>query len=237
MRDAFRRSFDRALVLAALVHEDVPRKGTVVPYIIHPVHVAALLLRHGYDEPLPTAAVLHDVLEDIDYADGPLQLAIRSAFPKAGLPDRIVAAEAYRRAFEAFVDAEFDADVMTLVHAMTEPKNDGGPTRSWRERKQHVLDHLRDAPETLVALKSADALHNVQSILEDIEHHGADVLNRFKAAPADTHWYYGSIAEVAAARLHGAPIADELRRAAAELGRFVAALPRTVTRVQRRSDG
>jgi (p)ppGpp synthase/HD superfamily hydrolase len=227
MADAYRRSFDRALVLAALVHEGVPRKGTVVPYIIHPVHVAALLLRHGYGEPLPTAAILHDVLEDIDYTDGRLQLAIQSAFPKAGLPDRIVGPGEYRTAFEGFVTAEFDGDVMALVHAMTEPKNDGGPRRPWRERKQHVLDHLREAPEPLVALKSADALHNVRSILEDIEHHGADVLNRFRAAPPATHWYYDAIARIASARLKGAAIADELTRAADELGRFVSQLPRS----------
>jgi (p)ppGpp synthase/HD superfamily hydrolase len=213
-------------VLAGLVHEDMPRKGTVVPYIIHPFHVAALLLRHGYGEPLPTAAILHDVLEDIDYADGRLQLAIRSAFPKAGLPDCIIGPNEYRSAFEAFVSSEFDDDVMTLVRGMTEPKNDGGPRRPWRERKQHVIDHLRVAPEPLVALKSADALHNVRSILEDVEHHGADVLNRFRADPPDTHWYYATIADIARERLHGAAIADELTRAAADLGRFVAGLPR-----------
>ncbi len=225
MPDAFSRGFDRALVLAALVHAGVARKGTVVPYIIHPVHVAALLLRYGYGEPLPTAAVLHDVLEDIDYSDGVLQLAIRSAFPNGGLPDRILASDAYRRAFDGFVTAEFDRDVMSLVQGMTEPKNDGGPPRPWRERKQHTLDHLRDAEPALVALKTADALHNVRSILEDIEHHGADVLNRFKAAPADTHWYYAAIADIAVARLDGAPITAELSRAAEELGRLVAALP------------
>jgi hypothetical protein len=76
-----------------------------------------------------------------------------------------------------------------------------------------------------VALKSADALHNVRSILEDIEHHGADVLNRFRAAPPDTHWYYEAIARIASARLQGAAIAEELTRAADELGRFVSRLP------------
>ena len=84
----------------------------------------------------------------------------------------------------------------------------------------------RVAPEPLVALKSADALHNVRSILEDVEHHGADVLNRFRADPPDTHWYYATIADIARERLHGAAIADELTRAAADLGRFVAGLPR-----------
>lgn len=35
-----------------------------MPYIEHPVAVAALLDRHGYDEPVLAAALLHDVVED-----------------------------------------------------------------------------------------------------------------------------------------------------------------------------
>lgn len=224
MTDAYSRSFDRALVLASLVHDGAPRKGTIVPYIIHPVHVAVLLLRHGYGEPLVTAAVLHDVLEDVDYADGRLQLAIRSAFPRAGLPDGILGPDAYRPAFDAFVAAEFEAPVLQLVRLMTEPKNDGGSTRPWRERKQHVVDRLGDAPDALVILKAADALHNVRSILEDIGHHGADVLNRFKAEPPDVLWYYRSVADGVGARLGAAAIAAELTRAVDELAGFVATL-------------
>jgi myo-inositol-1(or 4)-monophosphatase len=225
MTDAYSRRFDRALVLAALVHEGVPRKGTVVPYFIHPVHVAALLVRHGYDDTIATAAVLHDVLEDIDYGDGPLQLSVRSAFPRAGLPERILAPDAYRPLFERFVAEEFGEGVTALVRAVTEEKNDGGPIRPWRDRKRHTVDHLRTAPEAVVVLKAGDALHNVRSILEDVEHHGADVLNRFKAPPSDTLWYYRSIAETVSTRLGAAPLAAELLRATEELGRFVATLP------------
>jgi hypothetical protein len=107
---------------------------------------------------------------------------------------------------------------------MTEPKNDGGPTRPWRERKRHVVDRLGDAPEALVILKSADALHNVRSILEDVEHHGAAVLNRFRAAPDDVLWYYRSVAGSVEARLGAAGIAAELSRAVDELAGFVATM-------------
>jgi len=40
--------------------------------------------------------------------------------------------------------------------------------------------------------------------------HGADVLNRFKAAPADTHWYYAAIADIAVARLDGVEVAHPI---------------------------
>jgi hypothetical protein len=224
MPDAYSRPFDRALVLAALVHHDARRKGTIVPYVIHPVHVAVLLLRHGYGEPIVTAAILHDVVEDIDYADGALQLAVRAAFPRAGLPEGIQGADAYRTSFGAFFAQEFAEDVRVLVAQMTEPKNDGGPDRPWRERKQHTVDQLATGSDAFVVLKAADAVHNVRSILEDVEHHGAGVLNRFKAPPPDVAWYYRAVSERVTARLGPAAIAAELARGADDLTRFVSAI-------------
>lgn len=47
---AFSRRFDQALMLAAVVHGGVRRKGTVIPYLAHPVHVARLLEKHGFPE-------------------------------------------------------------------------------------------------------------------------------------------------------------------------------------------
>jgi myo-inositol-1(or 4)-monophosphatase len=225
MPEAYSRSFDRALVVAAIVHHDARRKGTIVPYVIHPFHVAVLLLRHGYGEPILTAALLHDVLEDVDYANAALQLAIRAAFPRAGLPDGIQAPDTYRGTFDRFLSQEFDEDVLDLVRQMTEPKNDGGPERPWRERKQHAVDHLATGSDDYVVLKAGDAVHNVRSILEDVGYHGAAVLARFKAPPADVVWYYRTVAERVFARLGPAPIAHELARGVEDLSQFVESLP------------
>jgi (p)ppGpp synthase/HD superfamily hydrolase len=60
---AYSRLVQQALVFAARKHT-TPRKGTDVPYITHPAHVALLLARHGFDEKVLAAAILHDVLED-----------------------------------------------------------------------------------------------------------------------------------------------------------------------------
>jgi (p)ppGpp synthase/HD superfamily hydrolase len=61
---AFSDALDRALILAARAHRDQVRKGSDVPYVQHPVHVAILLLKHGFDDAVVTAGVLHDVVED-----------------------------------------------------------------------------------------------------------------------------------------------------------------------------
>jgi len=60
----FSPTIDRALSLSATAHRHQERKGSQVPYIIHPVHVAILLLRHDFPEEVIVAAILHDVVED-----------------------------------------------------------------------------------------------------------------------------------------------------------------------------
>jgi (p)ppGpp synthase/HD superfamily hydrolase len=56
--------YEAALALAARAHHDQMRKVGDVPYIVHPVHVSVILLRHGFPEEVAIAGLLHDVVED-----------------------------------------------------------------------------------------------------------------------------------------------------------------------------
>jgi (p)ppGpp synthase/HD superfamily hydrolase len=58
----------RALDQAAVWHRSQNRKypGIEVPYVSHLAGVAAILSRHGFAEPVVTAGVLHDAIEDCD---------------------------------------------------------------------------------------------------------------------------------------------------------------------------
>lgn len=62
----YSQRYDAALALAARAHRSQLRKGTDLPYIAHPVHVAVILERHGFGEDLAIAGLLHDVVEDTD---------------------------------------------------------------------------------------------------------------------------------------------------------------------------
>lgn len=64
MTALFSSRMDTALALAARAHRDQLRKGTDVPYIAHPFHVALLLQKAGAPEDVVLAGVLHDTLED-----------------------------------------------------------------------------------------------------------------------------------------------------------------------------
>lgn len=57
---------ERALRVAFEAHEGQTRKGTGLPYVTHPVHVAMLAARAGADSITIQAALLHDVVEDCD---------------------------------------------------------------------------------------------------------------------------------------------------------------------------
>src|SRR5258706_9662370 len=56
---------DSALIFAARAHRQQTRKGTDIPYIVHPVGVMLLLAQAGETDPeILAAALLHDTLED-----------------------------------------------------------------------------------------------------------------------------------------------------------------------------
>jgi (p)ppGpp synthase/HD superfamily hydrolase len=65
-----------AIEFAARAHREQFRKGTRIPYIIHPMGVAGILIEYGCAEELVVAGILHDTVEDtaITLAD------IRKAF-------------------------------------------------------------------------------------------------------------------------------------------------------------
>jgi len=158
--------FSRALALAAKAHEGQARKGTAIPYIVHPVGVAALVAQHGGDEDQQIAALLHDVLED----GGPAFEADIAQFGARVL--NIV-----RGCTDALPDA-------------------AGAKAPWEQRKQAYLAHLREADSDTLLVSSCDKLYNARAILDDLQTIGPAVFERFSAGQAGTLWYYRELAQV-----------------------------------------
>jgi (p)ppGpp synthase/HD superfamily hydrolase len=53
-----------AIELAARAHHNQVRKGTEIPYIVHPLAVAGMLIRANCPETVVIAALFHDLVED-----------------------------------------------------------------------------------------------------------------------------------------------------------------------------
>jgi len=179
--------YEQALRMAAIAHHDQRRKTSDLPYITHPVHVSAILLRHGFPDDLAIAGLLHDVVED----QGVQLSEIEARF---GPPvAELVAALSERK-----TDTE-------------------GNRRPWEVRKQETLSHLRRASPEVAAVKAADAVHNARCTAQDIRCQGLDVWRRFNRGPELQLDYYRRIVRVVRERLQNHPIVDELARAVDEL--------------------
>ena len=63
---------DAAIIFATKAHSGMTRKGTNVPYIVHPIEAAAIVSTMTDDEEVIAAAVLHDVLEDTEATEDDL---------------------------------------------------------------------------------------------------------------------------------------------------------------------
>jgi (p)ppGpp synthase/HD superfamily hydrolase len=57
---------EKALQFASKAHKDQYRKNTDIPYISHPVAVAMILMKVGYNDELIAAGLLHDTVEDTE---------------------------------------------------------------------------------------------------------------------------------------------------------------------------
>ena len=64
---AFSPRLEQALAVTLVAHAGQTRKGSPMPYAVHPLHVTWILARHSQDEDLLVAALLHDVVEDTDW--------------------------------------------------------------------------------------------------------------------------------------------------------------------------
>ena len=199
---AFLPQWDQALKLAAIVHKSAVRRGSAVPYVIHPVHVAAMLARVGAGEQVQTAALLHDVLEDIDGEDAAMREAVRETFPPmAEAPDD---AQGFAQSLKELIGSQFGAEVLAIVEGMTEEKRGlDGRRLPYARRRANTIARLEHpaTPRAVLEVKAADALHNVTSMLSDLGLLGLSMMNRFQGTAAETLDYYGAIVRVTGERL------------------------------------
>lgn len=156
---------ERALRVAAVAHRSQHRKATAIPYIMHPFAVALILQRHGWGEDDVIAAA---ILHDVVEDTDCTEAELRGQFP---------------------------AEVMDIVHALSEKKTTAeGVPRSWEDRKRDHLVVLRTAPIQARAIALADKLHNLESMAYDRDQ-GVELWGRFNATKERILWYHRTMVE------------------------------------------
>jgi (p)ppGpp synthase/HD superfamily hydrolase len=154
----------RAFEYANQWHRDQARKSTTLPYILHPMGVASLVLEAGGDEEQAIAALLHDVPED---CGGEVRLT---------------------EILEMF-GPRVEAMVRGCSDSLVAEKEDKAP---WRERKQAHIDHVATADMDTLIVTAADKVHNGRAIATDLQTIGDKVWDRFNASRDDIIWYYST---------------------------------------------
>ena len=160
---------EKAFRVAADAHRNQTRKASDLPYFQHPASVALILARAGFDnDELLTAAALHDTIEDTDCT---VELLI----------------------------AEFPESVVNLVLECSEQKTDAtGAKIPWKVRKAAHIAVVREASPSARAIVLADKLHNLGSMVYDLER-DEELWSRFNASPKDLIWYHREIVAAATA--------------------------------------
>jgi len=187
--------FASAVEWAIELHRDQTRKGSEIPYVAHPLEVAAIVLHDGGSEAEAIAGLLHDVIED------------------AGVKPKQI-----RRRYGRKVSRIVKACTETIDGKLPSKSKAPRDASTWRLRKQEALDHLRDpaVPVPVLRVKGADSLANARGIVADLRRQGPETWQRFHAGAIDQLWYYRSLTVILGAQRPG-PLSDELRATVTEM--------------------
>jgi len=152
---------DLAIETALKFHAGRQRKGTVVPYVVHPLAVGIILAGAGCSDQVIAAGILHDTLEDTPITVDEIQ-------------------------------DMFGHKVASLVVACSEPDK----SLPWAIRKQDFIASMKNAPLDVRVITCADKLHNLRSMVRDLEALGDDLWKRFNRGREEQAWYYEKLAEI-----------------------------------------
>ena len=159
--------FERALCFAIEKHSGQRRKLANIPYILHPMEVAAIVGTMTDDQATLAAAVLHDTVEDTDATLEELE-------------------EKFGRRVSLIVMTETEEKRENIPAAQT-----------WKLRKLETLAMLENTKDPAVKmLWLGDKVSNLRSFARELRRQGDSLwLQLNQKNPAEHEWYYRSIAE------------------------------------------
>ena len=164
---------NKAIEFATKVHSEQFRKGTEIPYILHPLEAASIVGTMTTDDEVIAGAVLHDVVEDTDTTVEQVKELFGERVAE------LVAAESENK------------------------REDTPAQSTWKIRKQETLDHLKTAPIDVKMITLGDKLSNIRAIHRDYNKIGDELWQRFNQKDKNEHyWYYQGIADCLADLSH-----------------------------------
>ena len=154
-----------AIAFSTKAHDGMRRRKSEIPYILHPMEVAAILGTMTDDQEVIAAGLLHDVVED------------------AGITIEALGEKFGKRVMEL------------VASETENKREDLPPEDTWRIRKEESLEKLRNADDIAVLmLWIGDKLSNIRAIYRDFLVQGDAVWDKFHQSDIRVQaWYYRSI--------------------------------------------
>lgn len=154
----------KAFDFAYKAHKGQTRKASDVPYIIHPIEVAVILIKNKARDNVVISGLLHDVVEDT-----PISL------------------EKIRNEFGEEIARLVDGATEPLELIKEDEKI------NWKVRKRHTIKLIKTADIDLKMLSCADKLANIKSKIEDYRELKEKLWKKFNAPKEEQEWYYKSM--------------------------------------------
>lgn len=160
----FTPRIDNTIKLAAHLHRHQTRiDKNRTPYISHLVSVAIIISQVTDDEDIIIAGLMHDSLEDVPHYT-----------------------------YENLVE-DCGERVANIVRHVTEPLDANKQAEEqlpWLTRKEAYLENVRSGGIESAIVSAADKIHNLQSMLGDIEKENEVFLLRFNSSLQNKLWLH-----------------------------------------------
>lgn len=159
----------KAIIKSALLYAKQKRKGSDIPYIIHPYSVAFILSNYTNNEDIIIAGLLHDILEDVEG----------------------YTAEDMKRDF-----GEKITKIVKEVSEEKEPNSKENKKSTWKKRKEGYLKNIRNGSTESMMVCAADKIHNLSSIIKDYKDQGNRLWKVFNSTPKEALWFYNEVLNI-----------------------------------------
>ena len=165
----YSEQINKAIKIAAKLHNGQFRRGSTIPYIAHPFAVALMTQDYIDSEDVFIGGVLHDILEDV--------------------PNRIYTAKDLAN--------DFGYDILSIVEAVSEPDIRMPTQEAWRARKYSYLNNIQNTNDIRPLIISAcDKMHNMGEIVYGYEDLGESIWTYFAAKREREIWFYDPVLNI-----------------------------------------
>lgn len=156
---------DRAVVFATYAHKNAVRKGSGIPYILHPLETGSIAASLTENRQIIAGAILHDVVEDTEYT-----------------------LEDIEKIFGTRVGKLVSSNTEKKRNGI--PKKE-----TWRLRKEETVNYLvHEASYDEKIVIFSDKLSNLRSTYRNYMEMGDEVWKRFNMKQKEQHkWYFEEI--------------------------------------------